>query len=158
MRKLIIALISLVLIGLVGYVLIPIESKTKNFGYSEALNAIPPKASFIIRSDNIIHKWRELSNSTIGKSLSKIKSYSAIQSVFSKIDSTQNEVISSFFNQKVLIDKDNYTGIDVSKSAIKKASSKTCITSLLPTMQLIGQPLPIALPKVAKSGVTPNNF
>ncbi len=103
MRKLIIALISLVLIGLVGYVLIPIESKTKNFGYSEALNAIPPKASFIIRLDNIIHKWRELSNSTIGKSLSKIKSYSAIQSVFSKIDSTQNEVISSFFNQKVFI-------------------------------------------------------
>tara|TARA_Y100000589_G_scaffold229237_1_gene216649 strand:- start:4180 stop:6885 length:2706 start_codon:yes stop_codon:yes gene_type:complete len=103
MRKLIIALISLVLIGLVGYVLIPIESKTKNFGYSEALNAISPKASFIIRSDNIIDKWRELSNSTIGKSLSNIKSYSAIQSVFSRIDSTQNKFISSFLNQKVFI-------------------------------------------------------
>ena len=103
MRKLIIALISLVLIGLVGYILIPIDSKTKNFGYSEALNAIPPKASFIIRSDNVIDKWRELSNSTIGKALSNVKSYSAIQSVFSRIDSTQNEVISSFLNQKVFI-------------------------------------------------------
>ncbi len=103
MRKLLIALISLILIGIIGYFLIPVKPKVRSLGYSEALNAIPPKASFIIRSDDIINKWNTLSNSTIGQSLNRIESYINIQNIFSKIDSAQSENITSFFNQKVFI-------------------------------------------------------
>ena len=103
MRKLLIALISLILIGIIGYFLIPVKAKVRSLGYSEALNAITPKASFIIRSDDIINKWNTLSNSTIGQSLNRIESYINIQNIFSKIDSAQSENIKSFFNQKVFI-------------------------------------------------------
>ena len=103
MRKLLLALISLVLIGITGYFLIPIEPKTKKFGYSEALNAIPPKSSFILCSENILDKWNFFSKSKIGNSLNQISSYSAIKAVFSKIDSIQDESILAFLNQKVFI-------------------------------------------------------
>lgn len=103
MRKLLIALISLILIGLVGYLLIPFEPKAKSIGYSHALNAIPPKASFIIRSDNVLKKWKSLSNSTIAQSLNGIESYKTLQYIFSEIDSSQNELINTFFDKKVFI-------------------------------------------------------
>ena len=103
MRRLIIALISLIFIGLIGYLLIPLEPKVKSIGYSEALNAIPPKASFIIRSENVLEKWKVWSKSTIAQSLNRIESYKTLQFIFSKIDSAQNELIKSFFNQKVFI-------------------------------------------------------
>ena len=103
MRRLIIALISLISIGLIGYLLIPLNPKVKSIDYSEALNAIPPKASFIIRSENVLEKWKVWSKSTIAQSLNRIESYKTLQTIFSKFDSTQNEVIKSFFNQKVFI-------------------------------------------------------
>lgn len=86
-----------------GYLLIPLEPKLKNIGYSRALNAIPPKASFIIRSDNVLDKWSDWSKSTIAQSLNGIESYKTLQSVLSKIDSVQNELVTTFFNQKVFI-------------------------------------------------------
>ena len=81
MRKLLIALIGLIIIGLMGYLLIPLEPKLKNIGYSHALNAIPPKASFIIRSDNFLNKWSDWSKSTIVQSLNGIESYKTLQSI-----------------------------------------------------------------------------
>ncbi len=103
MRKILIALISVIIIGLLGYFLIPLEPRVKNIGYSRALNAIPPKASFIIRSDNILKKWSTWSKSTIAQSLNRVESYKTLQYVFSRIDSAQNESINNLFNQKVFI-------------------------------------------------------
>lgn len=137
MRKLLIALSSLLLIGIIAYFLIPIQPKNKSLGYSEALNAISPKASFIIRSNDVIHKWSDLSNTTIGKSLNKIKSYSAIQTIFFRIDSAQNEMISSFFNQQVFIAGVLTAGnqlnqiIALENGGATKEQIKSCIESII---------------------------
>lgn len=136
MRKTLIALVSIIIIGLVGYLLIPLEPKVKNIGYSPALNAIPPKASFIIRSDNVLNKWSDWSKSTIAQSLNKVESYKTLQYIFSKIDSVQNESIKTYFNQKVFIAGVLTAGNQLNQLVVLKSGGATkkqvenCIESI----------------------------
>lgn len=103
MRKLLIALITLVLIGGIGYMLIPLETTKKKIDYSEALNAIPKRATFIIRTDNPLKKWSEFSTSTFGYALDQINTFKKVSGIFSKIDSAQTESMSNFFKRKVFV-------------------------------------------------------
>lgn len=103
MRKLFIALITLIVIGVVGYLLIPVESPKATIGYSVALNAIPSKAAFVIRSENSSKKWSELSKSTLGGALSQSVSFESIQFLFNKIDSAKNELSLEIFDEKMFI-------------------------------------------------------
>lgn len=103
MRKLIIVLITFLVIGAIGYFLIPVGSQKKSFGYSQALNAIPKRASFVIRCDNPLKKWRELSSSSIGGVLNQSESYKNIKELFSRIDSSKRELGSNLFNGKIFI-------------------------------------------------------
>lgn len=103
MRKLLVALIALIVVGGIGYFLIPIDSPKNSFGHSEALNAIPKKSTFVIRCDNPVKKWALFNSSTIGSVLNQSGVQSKINSLFDKIDSVQNDQMANFFKAKVFI-------------------------------------------------------
>ena len=103
MRKVIIALITLLIIGVVGYFLIPVQPQRKKYTHSEALNAVPKHAAYILRCHNPVKKWFQFSSSTIGTSLKKGASFHNIQSFFALLDSAKNEQFINFFKEKVFL-------------------------------------------------------
>ena len=103
MRKLILALITLGVIGAIGYFLIPTDKSNKSIGYSEALNAIPQQSTFIIRGENSLKKWGQFATSTLGYALEKTNTFSTVANLFSKVDSVKNDNLSNFFKEKIFI-------------------------------------------------------
>ena len=103
MRKLILALVTLGVIGAIGYFLIPTDKSNKSIGYSEALNAIPQQSTFIIRGENSLKKWRQFATSTLGYALEKTNTFSTVANLFSKVDSVKNDNLSNFFKEKIFI-------------------------------------------------------
>lgn len=92
MRKAIITIIALILIGAIGYLLIPVNSTGGSTSYSSALNAVPSNASFIIRTNGPSAKWSELKTTKLGNAISNFESISNLTDFFSKIDSlSQNK-------------------------------------------------------------------
>lgn len=87
MRKAIIALISLAIIGSIGYFLIPVNPIGTTTNYSSAINAIPSNAAFIIRSNAPNKKWNELQQTKLGRAVSGFESIKGLSTFFSKIDS-----------------------------------------------------------------------
>ena len=103
MRKVIIALITLLIIGVLGYFLIPVQPQRKKHTHSEALNAVPKHAAYILRCHNPVKKWFQFSSSAIGTSLKKGVSFHNIQSFFALLDSAKNEQFAEFFKEKVFL-------------------------------------------------------
>ena len=100
MRKVLIALLTLIIIGAIGYFLIPVNSEKKNFDYSVSLNAIPSRAAFVFRCENIVKNWSQFNNSTIGQALQESNLYQNFGSFFTRLDSSANAINSNFFNMK----------------------------------------------------------
>ena len=87
MRKVIFAITALITIGVLGYLLIPVEAKNTSSRYSTAINAIPSNAAFIIRANNPKTKWNSLSSTQLGKSLSGFEGIKSITDFMNQLDS-----------------------------------------------------------------------
>lgn len=96
MRKAIVAIVTLVIIVVVGYLLIPVQAGRKNHNYSIALNAVPQKAVYIIRAKNPIKKINEFQNSIIGNNLSNLQLFRDFKDLLVAVDSVKNSNVKPF--------------------------------------------------------------
>ena len=103
MRKLILALITLIVVGAIGYILIPTNNSSKPIGYSEALNAIPQQSTFIIRGEDPLRKWGQFASSTLGSALERTNTFSTISHLFSRVDSVKNDPLRNLYKNKIFI-------------------------------------------------------
>lgn len=103
MRKVLITLLTLVIIGAIGYFLIPVDPKKKNFDYSVSLNAVPANATFVFRCENLVKNWSQFNNSTIGQVLQATSAHQNFGSFFTRLDSSANAVNSNFFKEKMFV-------------------------------------------------------
>ncbi len=87
MRKAIIAIILLAITGVVGYLLIPVETTNNASSYSVAIDAIPNNAAFIIKVNNPKNKWTNLNNTQLGQSLAGFESIKSITGFMNQLDS-----------------------------------------------------------------------
>tara|TARA_B100000795_G_C22802093_1_gene442513 strand:- start:1555 stop:4269 length:2715 start_codon:yes stop_codon:yes gene_type:complete len=87
MRKAIFSILALIVIGIIGYLLIPVDSTNNTSSYSVAINAIPRNAAFIIRTKNPENKWGNLKKTPLGKAISGFKSVQSINSFMASLDS-----------------------------------------------------------------------
>lgn len=92
MRKIIIGIIAICLIGIIGYFLIPTGNTDGKEKYSSALNAVPCNAAFIIRTANPTNAWKNFEDSRIGTALGDFEISKQLDSLFSKLDSISNTV------------------------------------------------------------------
>lgn len=103
MRKVLIAFFTLVIIGAISYLLIPVKNDKKHFDYSLCLNTVPSNATFVFRCDNIVKKWSEFNNSTIGQVVQGTNSHSTFNNFLNQLDSSKSAINSNFFKEKIFV-------------------------------------------------------
>jgi len=87
MRKAIFAILAIIIIGIVGYLLIPIDSTSNTSSYSVAIDAIPNNAAFIVRANNPNNKWDNLINTPLGQSIAGFEDVKSISYFMDGLDS-----------------------------------------------------------------------
>lgn len=87
MRKAIVAILALILIGGIGYFLIPVDPTNTKSSYSVAIDAIPNNAAFIIRTNSPKAKWNNIISTPLGKSVGGFESIKSIGSFIENLDS-----------------------------------------------------------------------
>lgn len=103
MRKLLFGILSLLIIGVVGYFLIPVKEVDGVFKPSDVFNAVPKESSYIIRGKNISNTWRDFSKTSIGKNMEDWAGSQHISNFFKLTDSLNSKSLNEVLEGELIV-------------------------------------------------------
>ena len=94
MKKIIIAFVVLIILGIASFFIFSLDNRVKNNIESSGISAIPYSSAAILRLNKPVEKWSELLNTTYGKQLSLIPQVQNLNSQISEIEKhIKNEAV-----------------------------------------------------------------